>query len=97
MGEDYVGYDEHGRRDIYNNFRNQSGTVFGATYDQPKPNAIKRNYDDPKVGKQNMERQNRSSDFYSGESDHVSEDSSRSPKDNDDPYFTYNNGDDRRY
>lgn len=105
MGDKYVGFDKHGRRDIYSNFKDPSKTIFDAAYDQPKSYAIKRNYDNPDLGRQMMEQFNRSTDSYSGDTDHLSEDSSseykenstRSPKKNKDSYFTYDNGDYKRY
>lgn len=104
MMDQYVGFDEHGRRNIYNNFKNQSRTVFGATYDQPKSYAVKRNYDNPNLGRKFVEQFNKSTDSPSGDSDHMSVDSSgenkernRSPSRNKDNYFTYNNGDYQKY
>nr|QHA94735.1 ionotropic receptor 93a-3 [Pardosa pseudoannulata] len=102
MGEQYVGFDEHGRRDIYTNYNNSSRTVFGGSYDQPKPYAIKRNYDDPSIGRRRMEEVKKTA--YSEDSDHMSVDSggeytdnTKSPRRKRKSYFTYDNGEYRRY
>lgn len=101
MEDNFVGFDEHGRRDIYNNY--DSKTEFQTNYGQPKDYTIRRNYDNPNLGRQNMEQFTKSTD--SADSDRMSVDSNADMKDTytNSPrrvrgsYFTYGNGEFRRY
>ncbi|CAL1292892.1 unnamed protein product [Larinioides sclopetarius] len=108
LTDHYMGFDEYGRRDIYSNFdkNKQSKTKFDSAFSSPKPFAIKRSYDNPQQGRHLREKADEASDITSGaESDHHSMGSAgdyspisngrRYPKR--DSYFTYGDGDYRRY
>ncbi|GFT87627.1 ionotropic receptor 93a [Nephila pilipes] len=102
-------FDEYGRRDIYSNYDNikKSKSNFDSEFSTPQPFAIKRSYDNPRNGRPAQEKRDEASDFTDGgDSDQLSMESigDNSPTSNRgrrypqrESYFSYGNGDFRRY
>lgn len=101
LSEQYLGFDEYGRRDIYTNYANNNSN-YSSPFSSPKRFAVKKSYDNPGKGKKQNGKNDESTDVNSGaESDHLSVDSIGSPSPplnrKKDSYFTYENGDYKRY
>lgn len=103
LSDQFMGFDEYGRRDIYTNYPTNNNSNYNSPFSSPKRFAVKKSYDNPNQEKKQNGKNDENTDANSGnESDHLSVDSvgSPSPPPNrkKDSYFTYGeNGDYKRY
>ncbi|KAG8201455.1 hypothetical protein JTE90_024325 [Oedothorax gibbosus] len=100
LSDQYGGFDEYGRRDIYNSFA-KNKTNYDSPFSSPKRFAVKKDYDNQDQEKNSNKNKKESSDNAGYDSDQLSVTSANSPspplRRKRESYFSYENEDYKRY